>query len=159
MNHSTIKAQTLMSASWFSTESISFNSWSLGVMKGHDRVKHFYICFNGENLWKSLQETTEPKKVQIYFQGDLVAIKKSNFACINMRNITHYDSGERCSPWASCLNIFLKNWQWLSISNVNLLKGIILMHLSRYRYWLVQDHIVYKISGSKVMQLYNLKNE
>jgi hypothetical protein len=34
-------------------------------------VKHFYICFNGENLQKSFQETTEPKKVQIYLYGDL----------------------------------------------------------------------------------------
>jgi hypothetical protein len=31
-------------------------------MRGHNRVKHFYICFNGESLWKYLQETTEPKQ-------------------------------------------------------------------------------------------------
>jgi hypothetical protein len=35
-------------------------------------------------------------------QGDLMAIKKSNFACVYMRNISQYDSGERCGPWASC---------------------------------------------------------
>jgi hypothetical protein len=31
-----------------------------------------------------------------------MAIKKSNFACAYMRNISQYDSGERCGPWASC---------------------------------------------------------
>jgi hypothetical protein len=46
MNHSTIKAQIYMNASLYSAES----SWSLGVMMGHNRVKHFYICFNGESL-------------------------------------------------------------------------------------------------------------
>jgi hypothetical protein len=40
MNHSTIKAQIYMSASLYSAESILFNSWSLGVMRGHNRVKH-----------------------------------------------------------------------------------------------------------------------
>jgi hypothetical protein len=34
----------------YHTSSIVFNSWSLGVMRGHNRVKHFYICFNGESL-------------------------------------------------------------------------------------------------------------
>jgi hypothetical protein len=43
-----------------------------GVMRGHNRVKYFYICFNGEILWKSLQETTEPKKGKIFLQGDLI---------------------------------------------------------------------------------------
>jgi hypothetical protein len=47
-------------------------------MRGHNRVKHIYICFNGENL----QETTEPNKVQIHLQSDQMAIKKSNFACV-----------------------------------------------------------------------------
>jgi hypothetical protein len=32
-----------------------------------------------------------------------MAIKKSNVACVHWRNITQYDSGERCGPWASCL--------------------------------------------------------
>jgi hypothetical protein len=73
MNHSTIKTQIYTSASLYSAESILFNSWSLGAMRGHNRVKHFYICFNRESLWKSLQETTEPiKAVQIYLQGDLL---------------------------------------------------------------------------------------
>jgi hypothetical protein len=34
-----------------------------------------------------------------------MAIKKSNFACVYMRNISQYDSGERCGPWASCLPV------------------------------------------------------
>jgi hypothetical protein len=50
MNHSTIKAQIYKSASMYSAESTLFNSWSLGVMRGHNRVKHFYIYFNGESL-------------------------------------------------------------------------------------------------------------
>jgi hypothetical protein len=44
------KAQIYTSASLYSAESILFNSWSLGVMRSHNRVKHFYICFNGESL-------------------------------------------------------------------------------------------------------------
>jgi hypothetical protein len=31
-----------------------------------------------------------------------MAIKKSNVACVQRRNISQYDSGERCGPWASC---------------------------------------------------------
>jgi hypothetical protein len=50
MNHSTIKAQIYTSASWYNAQSILFNSWFPGVMRGHNRVKHFYTCFNGENL-------------------------------------------------------------------------------------------------------------
>jgi hypothetical protein len=64
MNHSSIKTQIYRSASWYSAESILFNSWSPGVMRGHNIGKHFYIGFNGENLWKSLQETTEPPPPQ-----------------------------------------------------------------------------------------------
>jgi hypothetical protein len=70
MNHSTIKPQIYTSACLYSAESILFNSWSLGVMRGHNRVKHFYICFNGESLYNSLQETTEPNQFKI--QGDLM---------------------------------------------------------------------------------------
>jgi hypothetical protein len=40
-----------------------------------------------ENLFKN----PEPKKkVQIYWQGDLMAIKKSNVACVHWQNISHY---------------------------------------------------------------------
>jgi hypothetical protein len=34
-----------------------------------------------------------------------MAVKKINVACVHRRNISQYDSGERCGPWASCLNI------------------------------------------------------
>jgi hypothetical protein len=27
---------------------------------------------------------------------------KLNFACVYVQNISQYDSGERCGPWASC---------------------------------------------------------
>jgi hypothetical protein len=39
----------------------------------------------------------------IYRQCDLMAIKKSNVACVHRRNINQNDAGERCCPWASCL--------------------------------------------------------
>jgi hypothetical protein len=51
-----------------------------------------------ENLFKN---PLSQKKV-LYLQGDLMAIKKGNFACVYMRNISQYDSDERCGPWASC---------------------------------------------------------
>jgi hypothetical protein len=41
-------------------------------------------------------------KKEIYWQCDLMAINKSNVACVHRRNISQYDSGERCGPWASC---------------------------------------------------------
>jgi hypothetical protein len=56
-----------------------------------------------ENLFKNPQSL---KKVQIYWQGDLMAIKKSYVACVHRRTISQYDSGERCGPWASCLKKF-----------------------------------------------------
>jgi hypothetical protein len=65
VNHGTIKAEIYLSASWYSAESIIFNWWPPRVMRGHNRVKHIYMCFNGENLWKSLKETTARKKVWI----------------------------------------------------------------------------------------------
>jgi hypothetical protein len=42
-------------------------------------------------------------KKEIYWQCDLMAIKKNNIAYVHRRNISQYDSGERCGPWASCL--------------------------------------------------------
>jgi heme A synthase len=45
-------------------------------------------------------------KNEIYWQCDLMAIKKSNVACVQWRNISQYDSGERCGPWASCFYHF-----------------------------------------------------
>jgi hypothetical protein len=41
-------------------------------------------------------------KKEIYLQCDLMAIKKRNVACVYRRNISQYDSSERCGPWASC---------------------------------------------------------
>jgi hypothetical protein len=41
-------------------------------MRSHSRVKHFYICLNGENLWKTFQETNNSKQDQIYLQSDLM---------------------------------------------------------------------------------------
>jgi hypothetical protein len=35
-----------------------------------------------------------------------MAIKKSNVACVHRRNISQYDSGEQCGPWASCFRRF-----------------------------------------------------
>jgi hypothetical protein len=32
-------------------------------------------------------------------------VKKGNFLHIYMGNISQYDSGERCGPWASCLGV------------------------------------------------------
>jgi hypothetical protein len=43
-------------------------------------------------------------KKEIYWQCDLMAMKKSNVACVHRRNISQYDSGERCGPWASCFS-------------------------------------------------------
>jgi hypothetical protein len=45
-------------------------------------------------------------KKEIYLQCDLMAIKKSNLACVHRRNISQYDSGERSGPWASCSACF-----------------------------------------------------
>jgi hypothetical protein len=45
-----------------------------------------------ENLFK--KHKWAKKKVQIYLQGDIMAIKKSNFACVYMQNISQYYSGE-----------------------------------------------------------------
>jgi hypothetical protein len=38
-----------------------------------------------ENLFKNPQSQ---KKIQIYWQGDLMAIKKSTVACVHKRNIS-----------------------------------------------------------------------
>jgi hypothetical protein len=54
-------------------------------------------------IFEDIQKPTEPKKVQIYWQGDLMTIKKSNVACIHRQNISQYDSDERCGPWAFCI--------------------------------------------------------
>jgi hypothetical protein len=48
-----------------------------------------------ENLFK---KPLSQKKVQNYLQGDQMAIKKSNFACVYMRNISQYNSDEAPGP-------------------------------------------------------------
>jgi hypothetical protein len=62
-------------------------------------------------------KNTEPKTVQIYLEADLVqhqvvvkshghkgrvTVRKSNFTCVDMENISQYDSGEQFGPWAFC---------------------------------------------------------
>jgi hypothetical protein len=88
-----------MIASWHSVELLSFNSWSPGGHDDYSRVKHIYMCCNGKNLWKYLQEITDPQKFKFTYTykvificrikllshgpGDVGAtIKKSNFACV-----------------------------------------------------------------------------
>jgi hypothetical protein len=61
------------------------------------------------------------KTLQIYLQGGLMqnqvdtvvkrhgpravgtTLEKSNFTCVYVQNISQYDSGEQCGPWASSL--------------------------------------------------------
>jgi hypothetical protein len=77
-------------------------------MRGHNRVKHQWgksLKISSRNHWA--------KTVQIYLQGNLMqnqvdtvvkgmVPEKRNFACVYVQNISQYDSGERCGPWASC---------------------------------------------------------
>jgi hypothetical protein len=51
------RAHIYMKAFWYNVD-LSL----IGVGRGHNRVKHIYICFNGKNLSKSFQETPDPKK-------------------------------------------------------------------------------------------------
>jgi hypothetical protein len=46
----------------------------------------------------SSRNTAEKKEVQIYLQGDLMAIKKSNFACVYTRNITNITQVSDVAP-------------------------------------------------------------
>jgi hypothetical protein len=105
MNHSTIKAQIYTSASWYSAESILF--LVAGGYEGtHQGKTYLHLLQWGKSqALKIYSRYHWAQKVQIYWQGDLMGIKKSNFACVYMRDISQYDSGERCSPWASCFNI------------------------------------------------------
>jgi hypothetical protein len=45
-------------------------------------------------------------------------MKKSNFACVYMQNISQYDSGERCGPWVfkSKDEYFESHYELISIS-------------------------------------------
>jgi hypothetical protein len=60
-NHCARRAHIYRKAFWYNVDSMLFKSWSPGVGMGHSRVKHIYICFNGKNLSKSVQETPDPK--------------------------------------------------------------------------------------------------
>jgi hypothetical protein len=62
-------------------------------------------------------------KKEIYWQCDLMAMKKSNVACVHRRTISQYDSGERCGPWASCslkLLVRKKNYMHVNIEQERL---------------------------------------
>jgi hypothetical protein len=48
-----------------------------------------------------------------------MAMKKSNIACVHRRNISRYDSGERCGPWASCFSL---------LTGIHLIFGTLLCH-------------------------------
>jgi hypothetical protein len=52
MNHSTIKAQIYKVLPDVVQNQIYLLHGPRGVMRAHNRVKHFYICLNGENLLK-----------------------------------------------------------------------------------------------------------
>jgi hypothetical protein len=54
-NHRAKGAHIYMRAFWYNVDSSLFKSWSPGVGRGHSRVKHIYVCFNGiifQNLFK-----------------------------------------------------------------------------------------------------------
>jgi hypothetical protein len=61
-----------------------------GVIGAHKGGKHFYICFDGK-IFENLFKKPHSQKVQIYWQGDLMAIKKSNFA--NMTQVSNVAPG------------------------------------------------------------------
>jgi hypothetical protein len=70
------------------------------------RVKHFYICFNGENFLKiSPRNHWTKKSLNLLARLSNCNIDKSNFACVYMRTTSQYNSSEQCGPWASCLVI------------------------------------------------------
>ena len=62
-------------------------------------------------------------------------IKKSNVACVQRWNISQYDSGERCGPWASCYKSYTP-WGILQFSglffslltDIHLIFGTLLCH-------------------------------
>jgi hypothetical protein len=65
-------------------------------------------------------------KKEIYWQCDLMAIKKSNVACVHRRNISQYYSGERYGPWASCLKEHWKSIKVFAYENTSIcLYGVV----------------------------------
>jgi hypothetical protein len=58
-----------------------------------------------QNFLKISWGNQRAKKVQIYWECDQMAVKKSNFACVYRQNISQYDSVEQCGPSVSCLSV------------------------------------------------------
>jgi hypothetical protein len=109
--------------------------WVQGILncsnKGPGRLQSGDNHKNGVESFKNLLQNHWARishiymkafKKEIYWQCDLMAIKKSNVACVHRRNISQYDSGERCDPWASCSWYYLCNtcstnnltlWPWI----------------------------------------------
>jgi hypothetical protein len=80
------------SASWYSAESILFNSWSPRKMWGATMVKHFYICFNGENLWKMSSRNhwaTKSSNLPARWSNGNKKVTFHVFICEILANITH----------------------------------------------------------------------
>jgi hypothetical protein len=50
-----------MKAAGNSADSNLFRYLSLGIWRGHNRVKHFQECFNKRSVYGYNQETTVPK--------------------------------------------------------------------------------------------------
>jgi hypothetical protein len=104
-------------------------------MRGNNRVKHIYI-FTSVSMGKIFENIFEKQLTPIisnlltrwsnaesscwsHGPGAVGSkIKKSNFACVYMGNVSQFDSGERCGPWVSC-------WKMEGVSTIDLgLKGM-----------------------------------
>jgi hypothetical protein len=116
-NHKSRRAHFYRKAFWCNIKSNFFRSWSLGVWRDHNRVKHVYNLLQWEKSFKNFSRDPWPNKFHFFLQVDLMQShvfkvkvperlgpqeKKSNFACVYMGNISQYDSSEWCGPWASC---------------------------------------------------------
>jgi hypothetical protein len=88
-NHRARRAHIYMKAFWCNVDSSLYKPWSPGVGRGHNRENHISMCLH----WKKIFYSRTSKPISI----------KLNFACVYVQNISQYDSGERCGPWASCL--------------------------------------------------------
>jgi hypothetical protein len=63
-----------------------------------------------------------------------MAKKKSNFACVQRRNISQYDSGERCGPWASCFSL---------LTDTHLIFGTLLCHTKQIEFEFCLDPLIF----------------
>jgi hypothetical protein len=69
---------------------------------------------NLQNHWARIYHIyMKAFKKEIYWQCDLMAMKKSNLACVHRRNISQYDSSERCGPWVSWFLWIIQSKNWL----------------------------------------------